>query len=323
MPNNNAREDYISRINKVMDFIEANLDTDLKLIDLAKLASFSQFHFHRIFKAMVGETLRNYILRLRVEKSANMLALMPKKSITEIALDCGFGSSAHYARVFKQTYGMSASQWRDGGYHNYSKSDSKDSQTQSKLMKATGEISYYLDPTTNNLTWRIKMNEKSKLTANVEIKEIPDIHVAYIRHTGPYKGDESLFGRLFMQLMQWAQPRGLFNEKSKAFTIYHDDPKITDEDKLRMSVCLSVPENTEVDGEIGKTVLTAGKYGVAHFEIAPDQYEEAWNLIYSQWLPQSGYQPDDKPCFEHYLNNPKEHPEGKHIVDIYMPVKPL
>ena len=78
-----------------------------------------------------------------------------------------------------------------------------------------------------------------------------------------------------------------------------------------------------MEGEIGKAKIPAGKYAVAHFEITPDQYQDAWNAVYGGWLPESGYQPEDGPCYELYLNDPKEHPEGKHIVDICVPVKPL
>jgi len=67
----------------------------------------------------------------------------------------------------------------------------------------------------------------------------------------------------------------------------------------------------------------AGKYAIAHFEIAGDEYPQAWNALFAGWLPESGYQPDDGPCYELYLNDPKDHPENKCIVDICIPVKPL
>ena len=118
--------------------------------------------------------------------------------------------------------------------------------------------------------------------------------------------------------------RGLLHfPETKFITIYHDNPDITDETKLRTDVCLTVPAGTQVDGEIGKAKIPAGKYAVAHFEITPDQYQDAWNAVYGGWLPEGGYQPDDGPCYELYLNDPKEHPEGKHIVDICVPVRPL
>ena len=85
---------------------------------------------------------------------------------------------------------------------------------------------------------------------------------------------------------------------------------------------MTVPEDTQVDGEIGKMVINGGTYAVGHFTINSDQYEEAWNALMGV-LPESGYQPSDGLCFEDYLNDPNEHTEGKHIVDIHIPVKPL
>ena len=111
--------------------------------------------------------------------------------------------------------------------------------------------------------------------------------------------------------------------ETKVISVYYDNPKITDEDKLRLDVCISVPDDTAVDGEVGKMTIPGGKYAVGHFELAGDEYPQAWSALCVGWLPDSGYQPDDGPCFELYLNDPKEHPEGKCVVDIYMPVKPL
>ena len=168
------------------------------------------------------------------------------------------------------------------------------------------------------------MKTNKELITSVEVKDIPEMHVAYIRHIGPYAGDVQLFGKLFNKLFSWAGPRGLLRfPETKVITIYRDNPEITDESKLRTDVCITVPPDVKVDGEIGKAIIPAGKYAIAHFEIRPDQYGDAWSAVYGGWLPESGYQPDDRPCFELCLNGPKEHPEGKHIVDIYASVKPL
>ena len=148
--------------------------------------------------------------------------------------------------------------------------------------------------------------------------------VAYVRHIGPYRGDSALFERLFGKLMKWAGPRGLLRfPETKMITVYHDDPEMTDEQKLRIEACLTVPEDTPVEGEIGKMTIAGGKVAVAHFEIAADEYEQAWKLVFGDWLPESGYIPDDRPCYEVYHNDPNEHPEHKHIVDICVPVVPL
>jgi AraC family transcriptional regulator len=124
----NLREEYISRINRIIDYIESNLDQDLSLETLAGIANFSRFHFHRIFRAMMSETLNQFIQRLRLERAASWLIDNPKKSITVVALDCGFSGSATFARAFKDAFQMSASEWRSRG-HQY---QSKISKTNSK-----------------------------------------------------------------------------------------------------------------------------------------------------------------------------------------------
>jgi AraC family transcriptional regulator len=64
---------YISSVNKALQFIDENLDTNLSLDTIAKVACFSPFHFHRIFKAITNETLNGYINRKRIEKAASVL----------------------------------------------------------------------------------------------------------------------------------------------------------------------------------------------------------------------------------------------------------
>ena len=295
--------EYKSRINRVIDYIEANIGSELSLKELAGVAHFSPFHFHRIFGAMVGETLSGFIQRIRLEKAAMKLATDPKKSITEIAFESGFSSSSVFARAFRESFGMSASQWR----RKAGKTESKESQAVSN-MRQDFEVEPFYTRATKKLEWRVTMKD-TNLKANVEVKEMPETHVAYVRHIGPYKGDQELFASLFNKLMAWAGPRGLLRfPETKVLSLYHDDPEVTDESRLRIDACITVPPDTKVDGEIGKSTIPAGKYAVAHFEITPDQYQDAWNAVYGGWLPTSGYQPADGPCYELYLNQPKTTP---------------
>src|SRR5215813_14148344 len=84
-----ANTKYTQRIDRVIDHLRANLDRQLKLEELARVACFSEFHFHRIFGAVAGETLNNFTNRLRLEKAARLLRYSDQ-SLTDIALDCGF-----------------------------------------------------------------------------------------------------------------------------------------------------------------------------------------------------------------------------------------
>ena len=319
------RNEYISRINRVIDYIEQHIHEELVLSNIAEIANFSRFHFHRIFLGITGETLNAFIQRLRLERAATSLNTNHTKSITQIAFESGFSSSATFARAFKEKFKMSASEWRSKALNqnsNLGKVKSKSDQLNGKVGEEVQKISFYIDPETNNQIWRIKKMDKSQV--NVEVKELPEMTVAYVRHIGPYKGDSALFDKMFTKLFKWAGARDLINfPETKTLAVYHDNPDITDDSKLRTSMCITIPSDTEVDGEIGKMNVEGGKHAIGNFELNADEYEQAWKIIYGDWLPQSGYQPDDKPCFEIYYNNPNEHPENKHIVDICIPVKPL
>src|SRR5271167_3252842 len=109
-----ANRAYAQKIDRVIDHLRANLDRPVKLTELANVACFWEFHFHRIFTAVSGETLNNFTNRLRLEKAARLLRYS-EQSLTGIALDCGFSSSATFSRAFRSGYDTSPSQFRKNG----------------------------------------------------------------------------------------------------------------------------------------------------------------------------------------------------------------
>jgi len=309
MDNKKIESEYKSRINKTFDYIETNIEKPFTLEELANIANFSKFHFNRIFQGVVGETPFQFVLRLRLEKAATLISTNKAESITEIAMKCGFTDISIFSRNFKNYFDKTATQYRN--------EKSNLSQLNSNTKQLADKTSMYFCTDLNKIKWRTNM----KLNKNVEVKELPKMTVAYIRHIGPYKGDEKLFEKLWNKLFTWAGPRGLIGGQNfKSLIIYHDAPNVTLEDKLRMSVCITVPKETKTDGEIGKMEIEAAKYVIARFEVTASEFQQAWEWIYGQWFPSSCYQPDDKPCFEMYPEEPKN---GKFIVDICVPVKPI
>ena len=314
-PEGASRREYIARVNRVIDYIEQNLAEPMPLAHLAEVACFSPYHFHRIFKALTGETLTAFVQRLRTERAASMLLTQPETPITHIALDCGFASSASFARVFKGTFGMSASEWRCAD-DQARMAERKIGQTFRKDRKAViGPVDYLMS--SNSKEHDMTHN------SNIQVQQLPELNVAYVRNVGPYAGDSELFRSLFARLMQWAGPRGYCTPDAQYLSVSHDDPKVTEEDKLRISVCVTVPNDTKAEGDVGIMKLAGGAYAVGHFEIKTDQIPAAWNTMMGEWLVDSGYQPDDRLCYERCLNSPSEHPERLHIIDICVPVRPL
>lgn len=304
--------EYIFRINRTIDYIESNIENPMTLEELATVANFSKFHFSRLFQSIVGETPFQFILRVRLEKAATFILNNNNESISEIAYKCGFSDISIFSRNFKNYFHVSASQYRANKSNN-----SNLSQQDSNRHQCYEKLTPYFCPELQTIKWRTNM----KLNKGVEVKELPKMTVAYIRHIGPYQGNDKLFESIWNKLFSWAGPRGLIGGKDfKSLVVYHNDPNVTIDDKLRMSVCITVPPETKVEGEVGKMNIEAAKYVIARFELSAQDFQEAWDWVYGQWLPTSGYQPDDKPCFEMYPEEPKD---GKFIVDICVPVKPM
>jgi AraC family transcriptional regulator len=309
-----SKQEYIARINRIMEYIEQHIDQPINLDSMAKIAHFSPFHFHRIFTVLVGETPANFLQRIRIEKAAQQLKDSPSKVIGDIVYSCGFSSLSLFSRTFRKHFGVSAKEYRqlekpllvkDGVY--FSKMGQQLSK-KSKLFVITNE-----EFCTNKLKQLIIMETE------VIVKEMPELQVIYCRHTGAF----NQIGKAYGKLMQFAGPRGLLSSPNvKTLTLYHDDPSVTEIDKVRQSACLIVNSDVKVEGEIGKMTVPAGKYAVGHFEIVETQFEQAWNTM-CLWLTESGYEPGEGYNYELYYNNHTQHPERKFILDICIPLKRL
>jgi len=293
---------YLNRIDCVLDYIEKHIEKPFTLAELAEVSGFSPYHFSRIFSGVMGETLFCYITRLKLEKAKGWLWTAPQKSITDIALDFGFNDSSEFARAFKRTYGISASRYRK---------QSKQSKEQS------GKPPY-------NDEKDLKRSGKMDLVYNVEIAQVEEMPVMYLRHVGTYAGLAKKFHPMMGKLFTYAQKNNLLSENTKLIAVYHDNPNITADEKRRTSVCLTIPSGIKVDAAFGQMTLEAGKYAIGHFSLDNgEQHSAAWQVMFGEWLPKSGYQPEDGPVFEAYLNDPNTHPQKKHLIDIYLPIKAI
>jgi len=300
------RNEYRSRINRVEDYIAENLSSEMRLDELAGIAAFSKYHFGRVFAMMTGETLFQYIQRMRVEKAASLLLTNPGISITDAAFACGFCSSQAFSRSFRQRFDVSPSRWRELG--------GRTPEVQKRIQTRRRENSTGTP------------DRERILPKDLRIINSPDIEVSYLRYTGPFQGDTELFSDLFGRLYRWADAKSLMGPETRSFCLVHDNPAITDDRKIRLSCCISVPGKTEPDREFGRMIIHGGKYACAEFLINGHQYAQAWSYLYAQWLPSSGCQPSDQPAFEEYpapAENNSSAADEKHRVLIWLPVRPL
>lgn len=298
---------YEQRVNRVIDHVREHLAEDLSLGGLARVAAFSPFHFHRIFRALTGETLSAFIQRLRLERAALALTHYPDESVIAVALDSGFSSAATFARAFRARFGMSATEWRDGGAERWSKR----SKTNRKPGKAPG---------------RARRHGSSKLTKevtmDVTVKTLPRCHVAYMRYVGPF-GPHGI-PDTWTKLQRWMTTHGLAGPDSVKIGIGHDDPKVTEPEKCRYDACVVVPDGFPADRHVNLADLPGGRYAVAGFTGTAHEIGEGWDGLYRNWLPSSGYEPDDRPCLELYRGDPMvaARPGAFHC-ELCVPIRPL
>lgn len=298
---NESRQIYISKINMVQDYIESHLDDELSIRQLARVASFSEYHFQRIFRQITGESLYSFIKRLRLEKAVFLLRKNNQLTIQDIAISVGFSNQASFAKALKEKYRFSASVIRKIDDLEIDKLINENSMN-GKVLK--GKMHY-------------------NIPIELKIKETDPIKVLYIRHTGAYKGNSDLFMKLFTKLHSFASRRGLVSSGTKWYTVYHDYGDLTEDERLRLSVCMSIEDDFNSQGEFGCMELSGGKYCVGRFLLETKEYQNAWDYMVLKWLPESGYMPDDRLCFEYYPPQEYENESMRRIVEIFIPITPL
>jgi AraC family transcriptional regulator len=280
-PKSSHRREYERRVNRVMDYVQANLAENLTLEKLAAVAAFSPFHFHRVFSAITGETLSDFIRRIRLERAAGTLSVLYETSVLEIALRCGFSSAATFARAFKGHFGMSATEWREGGARQW-----RDARRQARKPGKADRKPRKASP----------MRDRQTHPMTVRIEDLPPYRVAYVRHVGPY-GDGGI-SALWVDFERWIRAHGLRQPGTLTIGIGHDAPTIAAAETLRYDACLVVDAGFKADRRVNIADLPGGKYAVMPFEGRPADLSTAWERFWTVWLPGSGYQPEDRPCLE-------------------------
>ena len=155
-----------------------------------------------------------------------------------------------------------------------------------------------------------------------EITEIEERNVAYVSFVGNYVGNAKVFAELFGKLGNWAGPKQLIGPDTLFMSAYYDDPGVTPPEELKLDVCMTIGDDVEAEGEIKKKKLPGGKYVVMRVELTgSEEYTPAWEKVV-EWLMQNNLEIDlSRPSYEIYLNDPEQHPQKHHILDICMSVK--
>lgn len=270
-----AKDDYIQSVCRVILYIEQNYNSALNLEELSKVASFSKYHFHRIFKSVVGESIGNYIRRVRLSNST--LQFKTNQKITQIAMNCGYETNASFSKAFKKHFRITPKEFAKNA----------------KLKRGN------------------KMLEP-------KIVKLEDIEILYVRKTGEYTKCSI---KAWETLINFVSKEYFIRDDVMMFGIGHDNPHVTDADKLRYDACVSwVDKTIQTKGEIQSKIIDGGKYAVFLHKGDYIKLINTYDSV-SNWIVESGVKLRDLPIFEKYLNkNPITCNKDDLRTEIYIPI---
>ena len=275
--------DYVQRINKVVAYINNHLDETLDLKTLANEAALSDFHFHRIFKALKGEAIGGYITRLRLEATARLLRYTAL-TIEEIAFNIGYETPASLSKAFKKQYGISPTEYR------------------------TNKDTYIMKKEIINPDLALK-------TPKIVILEPKNL--IYVALTGAYGSLD--YGKAYEQLWAVIKAQKLFTKGIESICISYDDPKITEGSLQRSDVCLAIHKSATPQEEVSCKTLAGGKYAVFFYQGSYENLSQVYDTAV-RWVIDHQYTLREEPFFEKYLNDARRTPKEKLKTEIYIPI---
>jgi len=285
-----TKEVYQESLNRAIYFMERHLDKKILLKDIAEEAFLSEYHFHRIFKSLTGETVKECLLRLKIEKAAIRLK-HSKDDIGQIALENGFENHETFTRAFKRYFQSTPQAYREA--------------IQEIVERKKTE---YLAKAVN--LEKLQVEEPS-------IKHLPDLHLAYVRHTGSYDKVASSFQRL----MFWAATHLALKWTPTTLGIVHDNPDLTDEDKIRFDACVLVNKAIQPKGELGYKKIEGGKFAIFRYKGVYEHFYSVYDYIYNVCLFEKAWELADKPALEWYIKSPPFYKAAHYVTDFYVPIK--
>ena len=262
--------DWLNRFNAALDYIENNLEGEIDYSKIAQAACCSAFHFPRMFSAMVGISLSEYIRRRRLTKAAFEIQKGYAK-IIDIAVKYGYDSPDSFTRAFRKIHGVTPTSIRDNSIQ----------------LKAYPRISFQL-----SIKGDVEMEYRIE-TIDFELRFVGKRQ--NVKTSRAFKTIPSLWGQAkkdgFQQKlidMAWENP------KCKLESLVG----ICGKEAAIMDDAFDYFMGVRYDGDILD--------GMEELIIPPSSYAvfpnivDAWKRLYSEWVPTSGYELANLPCIEHY-----------------------
>ena len=274
---------YETRLLRVLDHIHDHPAGDLSLDALADVAAFSRFHWHRVFRAMTGETTAQAVRRVRLHRASVALVQTPRP-LAKIARDVGYTNTASFTRAFSDHFAATPAAFRN-----------------------RGELRAFSPRTIPEI-----------LTMHpIDIRNEPARRLAAMPHKGHYHE----IGRAFEKLSATMGARGLFAHAGYMVGVFYDDPSATAPADLHSHAGFQILDEAEIAPPLETVALPAGRNAVLTYTGPYAGLPAAYDQLYSVWLPGSGETPADAPAFEVYLNSPMDTSPDDLITELHLPLQ--
>ncbi|KHK57327.1 AraC family transcriptional regulator [Ralstonia sp. A12] len=290
-----ATDHYLTRMRAVLTHIDVHLEDALDVDQLAEVAAFSKYHFHRQFTLLFGMNVGRYVQLLRLKRAAHQLAYRDDARITDIALACGYEAPEAFARAFRKQAGQSPSDFRAAPQWGTWATDLQ-------ALRALRSEHMPAQPHTHS----------------IEIVERADVPVAAIEH----HGCPARLGDTIRTFIAWRRAHRLHPSVSATYNIVYNSPDDVPPEDFRMDICAAAqaPVEPNTAGVIAKT-LAGGRYAVLRHTGSDDTLDQSVATLYAEWLPASGEEPRDAPLLFQRVRFYPDVPEHEAITDILLPLK--
>lgn len=272
-----------------MDHIRASLSEDLSLSTLATLAGVSRYHFHRIFKAVAGETIASFTRRARLERAVYLMRGAPHRELTSIALEVGFGTPSDFSRVFRSAYGCAPSKW--------DRKSRLDGDTRFEEAMADGEAP----------------------AMHPRIVDRPACRLIYVRVRDPWSSDGLRNG--YARLRGWFEAHALLEPNVELLGVSWDNEKATPLDRLHYDLGITVPDRIAAEEGFGVHEFPAVRAVEVHCSCLRDT-AYAWDYLYETWLPNSAFEPAEMPALKRFRRLPMQWDREAWNVDCSIALRP-
>ena len=282
--NTSSSRSYRRRVDKAIRYIRQNPQGDLSLETIADIAHFSTFHFHRIFKALTGESLGLYVQRTRLHSAAMALRSNRSLSISDAAYDHGYDSPDGFRRAFRRWFGINPSQW-----------DRSTPLQERKIGRTEHEFPVY--------SYETLCGMAQQRGWSAEVVRLPAITVGSLTVMDAYRDFNAVMAA-YDRLWHWYEGEVAGRSDAMFLGCSQDDPDLTPLEQCAFEWAAGPVDPAEAPDWL--SCRRQPEQSVVRIRLQGDiqEEDEIWQYLYRVWLPDSAYEPAHATAMEVYCQPP-------------------